>query len=61
MIALYSSIEQLRTSGFKHIALTMLKTLPARPIAAAYSSAEGAGGLVDLDQPDVRHANQRCI
>ena len=39
MIALYSSIERLRTSGFRHIALTMLKTFPARPTAAAYSSA----------------------
>ena len=39
MIALYSSIERLSTSGFRHIALTMLKTFPARPMAAAYSSA----------------------
>ena len=33
------SIERLRTVGFRHMALTMLKTFPARSIAAAYSSA----------------------
>ncbi len=39
MIPLYSSIERFSTPGRRLIALTMLKTLPARPIAASYSSA----------------------
>ena len=30
-----------RRLGFRHIALTMLKTLPARPIAASYSAFSG--------------------
>ena len=41
MIALYIPIDALRTSGFGLIDRTMLKTFPARPTAASYSSASG--------------------
>src|SRR5215207_7628722 len=41
MIPLYSSIERFSTPGLRLIALTMLKTLPARSTAASYSSLSG--------------------
>ena len=59
MIALYISIDCFSTSGRRLIALTMLKTFPARARAASYSSFSGAGGVIGLDQADVRHRTDR--